>query len=80
MKKWIAAILTLVMLAQALPCAAFADTVAAGQLIPVRSKTDKPIITGQEPKNPLNSFMEGGFGLNFHDPEARRQAQPVAAL
>ncbi len=33
MKKWIAAILTLVMLAQALPWTAFADAVAAGQMI-----------------------------------------------
>ena len=33
MKKWIAAILTLVMLAQALPWTAFADAVATGQMI-----------------------------------------------
>ena len=33
MKKWIAALLTLVMLAQALPWTAFADAVAAGQMI-----------------------------------------------
>lgn len=39
------------------------------KLTPVRSKTDKPIITGQEPKNPLNSIVEGGFGLDFTIPK-----------
>ena len=38
MKKWIAAILTLVMLTQALPWTAFADAIAAGQMI-----TDKEL-------------------------------------
>jgi len=39
------------------------------KLTPMRSKTDKPIITGQEAKNPLNSIMEGGFGLDFTIPK-----------
>ena len=38
MKKWIAAILTLVMLTQALPWTAFAEAIAAGQMI-----TDKEL-------------------------------------
>ena len=37
-------------------------------LVPVRAKVDQPIITGQEPSNPLNSVLGKGFGLNIDIP------------
>ena len=46
MKKWIAAILTLVMLAQALPWTALADAVAVGQMITDRELTQALQIAG----------------------------------
>ena len=39
------------------------------KLVPVRSKVDKPVITGQEASNPLNSVLENGFGFNLTIPE-----------
>ena len=37
-------------------------------LQPVRSKIDKPIISGQETSNPLNSILGKGFALNVNIP------------
>ena len=37
-------------------------------LVPVRSKVNEPIVTGQEAKNPLNQVMGKGFGLDVEIP------------
>ena len=37
-------------------------------LQPVRGKVDRPIVTGQETKNPLNQVMGKGFGLDVEIP------------
>ena len=39
------------------------------KLVPVRSRVDQPIYTGQEAVNPFSGFFSKGFGVNFELPK-----------